>query len=296
MKFIIYTHRFDNNSGGLVVLHYLCHLLNKLGYEAYLWPSYQAIFDIKRPFKSFLKILKYYKKELHRPFTVNKNWNTPILKNIREFEDAIVIYSEIVDGNPLQLRNSVRWLLHKPGFHSQKINFNHNEMIVGYGEKFSTKDYPVVKDNTLYLTYIMTDIYVQNNFSERFGSCHMIRKGKDKQIIHEKDSMCVDGLSHEELAEIFNKKKYFVSYDTYTFYSVYAAMCGCISIVVPDDGISKKEWHPKIEDTYGISYGVDDLKYAENTKHLMIKYIENQQKENINSVKNFIKLCEDYFK
>ena len=103
-------------------------------------------------------------------------------------------------------------------------------------------------------------------------------------------------MTHEELNKIFNEKKYFISYDTYTYYSIYAAICGCTSIVVPDIGISKEEWHPKVEETYGISYGLDDLKYAENTKHLMIKYIENQQKENINSVKNFIKLCEDYFK
>jgi hypothetical protein len=296
MKFVIYTHRYDVNSGGLIVLHFLCHMINTLGYEAYLWPAYRPIFKKNKPFKSIIKVIKYYRKELHRPFTVNKNWNTPILKNKKALEDSIVIYSEIVEGNPLQSNNIVRWLLHKPGFHSGKVNFNKNDLIFGYGEKFSTARYPITKSNTLYLTYLLTDIYKQTNFSKREGTCHMIRKGKNKKNIHDINSLLVDGMTHEELNKIFNEKKYFISYDTYTYYSIYAAICGCTSIVIPDIGISKEEWHPKVEETYGISYGLDDLKYAENTKHLMIKYIENQQKENINSVKNFIKLCEDYFK
>ena len=295
MKFVIYTHRYDVNSGGLIVLHFLCHILNTLGHEAYLWPSYRPIFKKKEPFKSLIRFLKYYKKELHRPFTINKNWNTPILKNIYEFEDIIVVYSEIVDGNPLELKNVVRWLLHKPGFHDGKINFNKNDFIFGYGEKFSTFEYPIKEINTLYLTYIMTDIYYQTNFDDRQGSCHMIRKGNNKKSIHPKDSLLVDGMTHEELNKIFNEKKYFISYDSYTFYSIYASLCGCISIVVPEEGVTKEEWHPKIEDRYGLAYGFDDIEYAKDTKHKMIRYVNEQQELNLKSVKYFAESCKKYF-
>lgn len=295
MKFIIYSHRYDINSGGLIVLHFLCHLLNNLGYEAYLWPSYRPIFNSKRPIKSLGQFVKYYRKELHRSFIVNKNWNTPIAKRGQELENAIVIYPEVVDGNPLNAKDVVRWLLHKPGFHGGKINFGVKDMIIGFGEKFSTQEFPINKDNLLTVFYIMTDIYQQTNFDDRIGSCHMIRKGKDKKFVHEKDSLLVDNMSHEELSKIFNQKKYFISYDTYTYYSIYASLCGCISIVIPDNGVSKKEWHPKIEDTYGLAYGLDDIEYAEQTKPLMLEYIEKQQNENIKSVDNFISQCEKYF-
>ena len=50
MKFVIYTHRYDVNSGGLIVLHFLCHMINTLGYEAYLWPAYRPIFKKKQTF------------------------------------------------------------------------------------------------------------------------------------------------------------------------------------------------------------------------------------------------------
>ncbi|MBD3839357.1 MAG: hypothetical protein IE878_03090 [Epsilonproteobacteria bacterium] len=147
MKFIIYSHRYDINSGGLIVLHFLCHLLNNLGYEAYLWPSYRPIFNNKRPIKSLGQFVKYYRKELHRSFIVNKNWNTPIAKRGQELENAIVIYPEVVDGNPLNAKDVVRWLLHKPGFHGGKINFGVKDMIIGFGEKFSTQEFPINKDN-----------------------------------------------------------------------------------------------------------------------------------------------------
>ena len=296
MKFIIYTHRYDVNCGGLIVLHFLCHILNSLGYEAYLWPSYRPIFNFKKSLKSLGKFLKYYKKELHRPFAVNKNWNTPVVQKKLELKKTIVIYPEVVDGNPLNAKNIVRWLLHKPGFHSGKINYGLNDMIVGFGEKFTTKDFPVYKDNLLTIFYIMTDIYKQTNFQERSGGCHMIRKGKYKQFVHEKNSLLVDGMPHEELAKIFNKKKYFISYDPYTYYSTYASLCGCISIVIPDDGVTKEEWHPKVEDTYGLAYGLNDIDYALKTKHLMLEYIEKQQNENIKSVEKFAQQCQEYFK
>lgn len=295
MKFVIYTHRYNENSGGLIVLHYLCHVLNSLGYEAYLWPSYRPVFDNKRAFSSFLNILKYHRKELHRPFKVNRNWNTPVLKTIKGFDDAIVIYSEIVDGNPLQLKNIVRWLLHKPGFHSGRINFNKDELIFGYGEKFSTVDYPITENNTLHLTYIMTDVYTQINFGNRSGSCYMIRKGINKKFVHKKDSLLVDGMSHKELNDIFNQKKYFISYDPYTYYSIYASLCGCISIVIPDIDVTKEQWHPRIEDTYGLSYGMDDIEYAVASRKKMLEIIKKQQDLNIKSVNDFVIKCQNYF-
>lgn len=294
MKFIIHSQRYNVNSGGIIVLHLLCHHLNNLGYEAYLWQSYRPIFDSKRLIKSILKFMKYYRKEIHRPFTVNKNWNTPIAKS-KDLVDSMVLYSEIIDGNPLDAKNIVRWLLHKPGFHNGRINFTINELLFGYGKECSGSGYLIGDENNLVLRYIMTDIYQQTNFDDRVGSCHMIRKGKDKKFVHEKDSLLVDGMSHEELSKIFNQKKYFISYDTYTYYFIYASLCGCISIVIPDDGITKEKWHPKVEDTYGLAYGLDDIEYALKTRDEMLDYIAKQQNENIKSVENFIEQCKKYF-
>jgi hypothetical protein len=39
-KFIIFSGSYSEDSGGTVVLHQLCHLLNTNGYEAYLYPAF----------------------------------------------------------------------------------------------------------------------------------------------------------------------------------------------------------------------------------------------------------------
>jgi hypothetical protein len=295
MKFIIHTPKYNINSGGTIVLHQLCHLLNKQGYHAYLWPSYKPTFDKKNLIVSVLKFLHFFRKNIHRKFEVNQNWNTPIASYADLKDNCIAVYPEIVDGNPLNIKNVVRWLLHKPGFHSDRINFTLDELLFGYGKECSGSGYVINNETILIVKYIMIDIYKQTNFNDRQGSCHMIRKGKSKNFVHENDSILVDGFSHEELAKIFNKKKYFISYDSYTYYSTYASLCGCISIVIPDDGVKKEDWHPKVEDTYGLSYGLDDIAYAFETKTRMIKYIEKQQNENIKSVENFALKCKKYF-
>ena len=102
------------------------------------------------------------------------------------------------------------------------------------------------------------------------------------------DWVLIDGLSHQEIAKIFNECKYFVSYDLYTMYSVYAAMCGCISIVVPMDGLSKEAWRPEPERRYGIAYGEDDIEFAISTRNLLLEELDRQEAENLETVKLFI--------
>lgn len=294
MKFIIYAFRYSENSGGNIVLHYLCHILNTLGYDAKIWPNYKPIFDITRPIMSILKFLKYYKKELHKKFSLNENWMTPIATSEDLIEDDIVIiYPEIVKGNPLKGKQVVRWMLHKPGFHTSDVNFGCNDLIFFYSTAFMTDNFK--NTNILNIFYIMSDVYKNENFGERTGTCYMVKKGIGKSFIHTKDALCVDGYSHYRLSEAFNRYKFFISYDSYTTYSRYAALCGCVSIVVPDDGVDKNEWHPTEENRYGLAYGLEDINYALDTLPLLNDLVTKQHKNNILGVKEFVDKCKNYF-
>jgi hypothetical protein len=83
----------------------------------------------------------------------------------------------------------------------------------------------------------------------------------------------------KDICNIFNKYKYFVSYDPLTCHTFNAAVCGCISIVHPIEGMNKTEWMNtttlteyfktyKDEQLYGIAYGIEELEWATNTIHL----------------------------
>jgi hypothetical protein len=86
-----------------------------------------------------------------------------------------------------------------------------------------------------------------------------------------------------------------VSYDPYTMYSSFAAMCGCLSVVVPEEGVLKDDWYPDPEDRYGMAYGFDDLANAEQTRHLVLPRLKAQEQSANESVRAFVAKCARYF-
>jgi hypothetical protein len=70
-----------------------------------------------------------------------------------------------------------------------------------------------------------------------------------------------------ELLKLFNTHKTFITYDNNTFHSIQAALCGAISIVIPDGKLTEKEWRNSTKRKYGIAYGnnKEQIDFALNT-------------------------------
>lgn len=267
---------FKINSGGQIVLHSLCHLLNDIGEEAYMnGGSFPNALNLNCPIK-------------------------PKKLNLRS-ENVIVVYPEVKKGNPLGAKNVVRWMLYPIDKSTGDITtHNKNDLIIGFGRECTGGGYIINEENSIIVKYIMSDIYKNLNSSTRNKTCYIQRKGKKKWgeqkfSQHPQDSICIDGMGHNEIAKIFNECHAFYSYDPHTYYSTYASMCGCDSIIIPPKGLSKATWKNSIEDTYGIAFGVNDLERARNTHSLMLQHIENQNVANIENVHKFVKLCESHF-
>jgi hypothetical protein len=81
-----------------------------------------------------------------------------------------------------------------------------------------------------------------------------------------------------ELLKLFNTHKTFITYDNNTFHSVQAALCGAISIVIPDGKLNEKEWRKSTRREYGIAYGNNEeqINFALNTTDSLKKIIENE--------------------
>jgi hypothetical protein len=311
-KIIIVSPPYSAQSGGTTVLYYLCKLLNEQGHEAkifvffgqsplgflfflrksryYLRRFGVAILDF---FTSKEKLLKEEKWSVYRcsPFN-NPEIIFPRLKN-----NTIVVYPEIVNGNPLKASNVVRWLLYKPGAHTGKVNYGKNDLFFSFQEIFND-DCLNPNKNMLQLIYLKRTIYKQQNYGLRYGNCYIIRKGKNRNDLPAVfDGPVIDNLSDREIAKIFNQCKYCISYDQYTLYSNYAAMCGCISVVMPMLGVEKEQWQPNSELRHGIAYGLDlkEVQLAQKTRADMDKYFQKLEAENIEQVKHFVSLCINYF-
>ncbi len=295
MKFVIYTPFYDENSGGIIVLYKLVQLLRKLGMEGYLWHIANPfpIFPLK--LRRFEKKFRYWYQRRTDPLRYTSPYSLPVARR-RDVVDAVVVYPEIVAGNPLKADKVVRWLLYKPGAHLGNINFSPNDLFFYYLKEY---DYPALNkfpDNQLCVTDYFSEIYQQTNFGSRHGSCFMVRKGKDRvHNAHPADAVQVDGLSHRELAEVFNRCEYFFSYDLYTMYSTYASMCGCKSVVIPVEGMSIEDWRSEPENRFGVAYGLEDIPRALATREALLHQIEQFEENNLTSVRFFVERCKAFF-
>jgi hypothetical protein len=294
-KIVVFAGPFDENIGGVIALHRLCDLLNREGCEAFLWPEKRPVFDPARPLHSAWRMFRHFRRRKNRRYATGPGFQTPVAQ-YADLRQAIVVYPEVVEGNPLRAKHVVRWLLHKPGFHTGQARFGADDRFFFYQKAFDDAALNPDGDNLLKTVFVRDDIYRQVNFGERSGTCYFLRKGKGREIVHDlSDSVLVDGLSHAELAPIFNRVQTCISYDAYTMYSMFAALCGCLSVVLPEDGVSKEQWYPDPRDRYGLAYGFDDAAHAVRTRHLLLPHLKSQESLANESVRAFMAKCALYF-
>ena len=271
-RYLIFTQKeFDGTSGGIVALNKLCHDLRSLGQEAYI---------------------------SHGPGNVSLNspQYTPTSEELEH--DFIVIYPEVVIGNPLNCPRVVRWILNTPGAfgHSEYYNHEHKTDLVFKISNHFRYSGVGKKKGILATTY--TDFSIFKNYGQkRSGSCYLVRKGVIREKIHDDDSLMLDDYSDwKAIAQIFNTKKIFYCYDIASYWCTLAALCGCVVLVIPDGKTNREEWHisfPHFD--YGVAYGEGELIHAKKTLDIVSDHIKNLENEKLDSVRNFIIVTKKYY-
>lgn len=289
---------YRDDSGGIIVLHKLASMLREVGHIALIWPQPKpSMSELKflGGWVKFARWLKLLAVNLVRKRDINSPYKLEIARN-RDIEGSVVIYPEITSGNPLGASCVVRWLLNKPGVISGTVEFGSNDLFFYYHKHFNDWVLNPHEAHHLNVFELKSKVYQNVNNGERTGQCYMVRKGRDRALdYHEDGALNVDGLSHEELANIFNKCEYFISYDLYTMYCRYAAMCGCVPIVVPQDGLSKEEWRPDVANRYGVAYGWEDVSWAVETRGKLLDHLAEAESRGVDSVDRFVTIVERYF-
>lgn len=267
MIFYIVTPGFNSLSGGCMVLHRLAHILNELRETAYL------VCDRKNP---------DWLGELHDGKNLDSN--------------GVVIYPEIVSGNPLGLAKVVRWILMDVGFFGGDGIYGPKDLVYKY-----TKAYKVPDESRV--NGILTVMNTNSNLFKDLGNtrthdtCYLVRKGSRKPLnAHPGNAFCVDDYhakgGDDYLVEMFNKYNTFISYDHATYISIQAALCGCLSIIVPEEGVTKEQW--KLTEPfhgYGRSYGFDDYEWARTTQVLLKEAVYVTIDQSIEQTKHMIQAC-----
>jgi hypothetical protein len=225
----------------------------------------------------------------------------------------VAIYCECIAGNPLKAKMVVRWMLSQLGRNivpkSYISTWGKKDLVYFFNSQrnFSENKNHIFKLlTTLYINPIYRDLGIERN-----GVCYTTRKktyftpSKSLTIDIKKNWFEIDRNFNDYL-NIFNKCQYFVSYDPLTFMTFIAALCGCIAIVNPCEGMDKKTWLQNtglwpylvkngLDNINGIAYGMDDVQHAINTRvflrEQLLDFCKFCQLETVNpfikDIKNF---------
>lgn len=297
LNFVVYAPRFDDMSGGAIALHRLCDLLRQCGEQAYLWPM--GLPSPRRWRGLALAARSMYYRALafkNGSFYRHAGFDTPLATET-ELSNAVAVYPETVDGDPLGVGRCVRWLLHEPGFHTGRVNFSPGDLVFYYQDEFAETELarshsPIARLQTL---WVRDDIYHDIGVTNRSGDCYMVRKGQVHHQAHSAEALCLDEMSHKQIAREFQTRSTFYSYDPYTLYSAYAAACGCDSVVVPPPGMTVDQWFQEERKRQGVAFGENDLPRARATRSGALEFIKLEEREALRSVESFAAYCGEHF-
>jgi hypothetical protein len=298
MSFIFYVPPYNECSGGTRVLYLTALEMSKQGVKIALWQNGRPIvsdyFKIKKWYfiaSWFLKVRFRYKEP---PFGLK-------YAKHKDLNNSKIIYYELVDGNPLAAKKIIRWILYFPFRLHGIVKYGENEKFYTFLLEYVHKTKWEHRSKLFNVVFPIRDEYLKykdlDDWKSRTSTCFMLRKAKkdkkwnnhDNHFKVPSDSILIDGLSHDQTSLIFSKSKYFYCYDLYTAYAEYAAVCGCIPILIPPKNLTISEWKKDRRERLGVAFGEQNIQWAYNTRSLMLEYINKKVKKTIFIITDFIK-------
>lgn len=220
---------YSSQSAGIKILHLLCHYLNVKGYSAFLVSVHHCGGS--------------------RRYAIESNLITPLLTDhIAEIHaknglKPIVVYPDVVDGNPLQSSCVVRYLMHYPGFLGGQKTFADDELIFSYTKKIANCVESDEAKKVLFVPICDDSIfYPPKPDSKRSGSCFYAAKylsfHKGELLDITKNSLEIrrgkGAQTTAEVADILRKSEYFISYED-TSLITEAILCECPAVLVKNN-------------------------------------------------------------
>lgn len=218
-KFLIVTPAYTSKSAGIVVMHTLCHDLNALGY-----PTAIVLSDIKDV--TYSNNPKYFGPNLDY-YAINSE------AEFQQFiDEGIVIYPEIVKGNPLKAKKVVRYVLNTEGFVAKNsMNESSNDFIISYSKVYRKDPHAILTklpynplfnaENTLPASERALDLtYVGKG--DTYGKCFTVPGTLEITRIYPK--------TKQELALLFRNTRYFFTWDYRSAVFTEAILCGAIPV------------------------------------------------------------------
>jgi GT2 family glycosyltransferase/Tfp pilus assembly protein PilF len=147
-------------------------------------------------------------------------------------DDDIVVYPEIIKGNPLNAKRVVRYILNVPGKLGGDQEYEKDEILVAFDGTLAQYS----NGNVLRIPHI--EEFFSNYGYERTIDCFWVGKGNNTN--HPMLKNCIEITYHwpakrRELAELLNRTRTLYTYDDRTAMISEAQLCGCCVKIIKDD-------------------------------------------------------------
>lgn len=227
--YYIVVARYVRTSAGIRALHILCHWLNRIGYNAFvlIYPDFQ------------------YKNQ------TNPYLATPVLTEaiIEAHHEAgltpIVIYPEVVNGNPFEATAKVVFLGHYPGRLGGPAAYDETYLLFSYSQSIAKETSQ--PDNIIHIPVIDTGIFYDRKFESRESTCFYAGKFKNYfgGTVYGIPDDCIeitrdkpDSQNANEIADLFCRSKVFYCFEDSALI-LEALICNCPVVLMPNDFFSK---------------------------------------------------------
>jgi len=213
--YYIYSYDYRRNSAGVRVLHMLCDALNRSGQEAYV-VARNISPKLITPMLSD-EVIEYHKAQGIKP---------------------VMVYPEVIDGNPLNGETVVRYLLNKPGFLKGTGEYEESDLLFAFKEALLQPGMPL--DHVLYLPAIDLEVFkLSDDPSKREPGLVCFYQGREGAA-HIDQALLPEGAieitpnfpaTWEELADIFQRCEYFYCGEASALAGE-AVLCGCLTVIM----------------------------------------------------------------
>ncbi len=278
LSFIVYIDVgfADALTGGVVAMHQLAKKISDLGEDVIMItkPEYDSE-NIKIKDISYIKNLSDEDKKKH-----------------------VIIYPQIILGNPMQIPNVARWILYDTDI-NQENSWEETDEYFNFGS-FNTIKKKTNKKLTVFNYYF--ELFQNKKNKRKKTFCHLLHKHtpiEGTELLYELNSENLGNWKslgcHDYLNDRLNDCEYFLTYDQKSFFPLAAGLCGAKTIILnPDNKITPNEYRLQNPiQMYGVAYGWDDISWAKKTIDMVRSNLKELEKNDDKTVDYFVKYWYD---
>ena len=252
--YVIWSPPYHECSGGIRVLHRLCHELTKRDIETYITTEVLCDDLLETSYRD-------------------------------DSDDFIAVYPEIVAGNPLGAKTVARWVLNVPGRLAGETEYDKDEIIFPFSRILNQWGLP--EERVLYLPELNLDFYYDKNDRPRHNKVAYFGKGKGAV---DKDTIVLGNKPTVERADLLRSSYVMYCFDNMTAMMNVSRLCGCPVVLIPNGELTEEQLNMWETGRDGIAYGKEQYLRTTNfhSGDYRLKYKEEIKKFD-EKLENFIK-------